>query len=295
MVGRRPKSAAPQQGEPVPTALPPAPAWLSPEAKEEWLRTGNRLLSAGLMTETDTTALTLYCESWSSWRHALAKVSEFGPIIKSKSGHLTPSPYVQVADKAMGQMLKILSGFKPAPAARCAPRPPVPRGSQRRPYKFTEERKGAYLDLLRQGGRRHASARAVGISPWTVVNRMNDDPKFAVAVEKAEMEANEVVENALYAAALSGNVVAIQVWLYNRTPERWKDKSAATAVAVAGAVSATDLQVARARAGAVSDDDFFRVIETAYAEETGEEAPTFDESQPDSEPPPALAPGPPPE
>jgi len=124
---------------------------------------------------------------------------------------------------------------------------------------------------------------------------MNADPKFAAEVERAEMEANETVENALYEAALSGNVVACQVWLYNRTPERWKDKRAAAAIAMAGAVSATDLQAARARAGDLSDEDFFRFMDIAYAQETGEEAPTFDESRPDPEPPPALAAGPSPQ
>ncbi|MBA7649709.1 hypothetical protein ES703_57507 [subsurface metagenome] len=32
------------------------------------------------------------------------------------------------------------------------------------------------------------------------------------------------VENALFEAATSGNVTAIQVYLYNRNPERWADK-----------------------------------------------------------------------
>ncbi len=52
----------------------------------------------------------------------------------------------------------------------------------------------------------------------------NADPAFAAAVEQAEMEANELVEDALFQAAQSGNVVACQVWLYNRMPARWQDK-----------------------------------------------------------------------
>jgi len=171
----------------------------------------------------------------------------------------------------------------------------LPPRATRRPYKFTDERKRAYLDLLRQGGRRHASARSIGISPWTVVNRMNADPKFAEEVERAEMEANETVESALFEAAQSGNVVAMQVWLYNRMPERWRDKRAATAVAQAFAASNSELEAVRARAEAISEDDFLRIIETAYRQETGEETPTFDEGGPGPEPPPALAPGPSPE
>jgi len=95
---------------------------------------------------------------------------------------------------------------------------------KRKPYKFTDKKKKEYLDLLRDGGRRHASARSVGISPWTAVNHMNEDEEFRNEVELAEMEANERVEDALFMAAESGNVTAIQVWLYNRAPDRWTDK-----------------------------------------------------------------------
>lgn len=169
------------------------------------------------------------------------------------------------------------------------PAAPGPVKVRRRPYKFTDERKRAYLDLLRAGGRRHASARSIGISPWTVVNRMNADPKFAAEVERAEMEANEQVENALYEAALSGNVVAIQVWLYNRMRERWADRRSPLAVAQAAVISGHE------RLQELPDDELYEVIEGIYRRETGEEPPIFAEGSPSSEPPPALTPGPPPE
>jgi hypothetical protein len=95
---------------------------------------------------------------------------------------------------------------------------------ERGPYKFDAERKEAYLAELRKGTRRHAAARAVGISPSTVCLHIRDDEEFRRARDLAEQEANETVEDALYQAALSGNVVACQVWLYNRWPDRWADK-----------------------------------------------------------------------
>ena len=58
----------------------------------------------------------------------------------------------------------------------------------------------------------------------TVQAHMRDDSKFEEEVHLAEMLANEEVEDALRQAALSGNVTAIQVWLYNRYPEMWKDQ-----------------------------------------------------------------------
>ena len=53
---------------------------------------------------------------------------------------------------------------------------------------------------------------------------MKKDNGFAEAVSEAESDAIGKVENALFEAAISGNVMAIQVYLYNRDPKRWTDK-----------------------------------------------------------------------
>lgn len=90
-------------------------------------------------------------------------------------------------------------------------------------YKFDDTKKAAYLELLRQGGRRHSSARAVGVTPQTVINHRESDPAFSDACDKAEMESDDDVESALRMAAVSGNVTAALAWLYSRRPERWKD------------------------------------------------------------------------
>ena len=94
----------------------------------------------------------------------------------------------------------------------------------RRVVKFNDRRKKEFLDALRTGSRRGAAAESVGVTRQTVWYAMQDDTGFAEAVEQAEMDANELVEDALYQAAQSGNVVACQVWLYNRMPARWKDQ-----------------------------------------------------------------------
>lgn len=90
--------------------------------------------------------------------------------------------------------------------------------------KFDARKKEEYLELLRAGGRRHASARAIRIDPGTVVNHRREDPDFDAACELAEMEADDEVEDALRMAAISGNVTAALAWLYSRRPERWKDE-----------------------------------------------------------------------
>lgn len=92
--------------------------------------------------------------------------------------------------------------------------------------KFNARKKAKFIELLRKGQRRGEAARACGVCRQTVWLAMTEDSAFGDAVDEAEMDANEVIENALYKKAKAGNVVAIQVWLYNRLPDRWKDQRA---------------------------------------------------------------------
>ncbi|GAH51545.1 unnamed protein product, partial [marine sediment metagenome] len=90
--------------------------------------------------------------------------------------------------------------------------------------KFDSIKKDEYLVLLRQGHTRGLAASLVGIHRATVSIHMNKDSAFADAVSEAESDAIGKVENALFEAATSGNVTAIQVYLYNRDPKRWADR-----------------------------------------------------------------------
>lgn len=90
--------------------------------------------------------------------------------------------------------------------------------------KFDGTKRDAFLQLLREGTRRGAAAQAVGIHRSTVNDYVNKHPAFGEDISAAEMEANDLVVDALYQAALAGNVVAIQVWLYNRCPDEWADR-----------------------------------------------------------------------
>lgn len=94
---------------------------------------------------------------------------------------------------------------------------------QREPYKFTTEKQREYLELLAKGGRRHASAYKIGITPANICAKRKTDPEFKKAMDLAERIANEHVESAMYRSAIKGNVTAQQVWLYNRMPHKWKD------------------------------------------------------------------------
>ena len=90
--------------------------------------------------------------------------------------------------------------------------------------KFGVRKRKQFLKLLEDGSRRMAAAQMVGISYMTVYRQLKSDQEFAEAVDEAEMNVDEQVVDALFDAAVSGNVTACQVWLYNRRPEQWSDR-----------------------------------------------------------------------
>lgn len=94
----------------------------------------------------------------------------------------------------------------------------------KRREKFDAIRKEEFLALLAKGIRPANAAKKVGIDRRTYQYHRVKYPKFAEACVRAEMDANELVEQSLFNAALKGNVTAQQVWLYNRDPEHWQDK-----------------------------------------------------------------------
>lgn len=90
--------------------------------------------------------------------------------------------------------------------------------------KFSAKKREAYLTKLRKGNHKTAASRSVGVSHALVCLYRQANPEFADLEEQAQMEANGLVENALFQSAVGGNVTACQVWLYNRVPDRWQDK-----------------------------------------------------------------------
>jgi len=83
-------------------------------------------------------------------------------------------------------------------------------------YRFGKAKKEEFLKMLREGSRRGAACEAVDITREAFQQHYNDDPKFAQAVEQAEIEASELIEDALFQAAMAGNVTAISMWLQKR-------------------------------------------------------------------------------
>lgn len=66
---------------------------------------------------------------------------------------------------------------------------------------------------MRAGMRRGAAAEAMGFVRVQVIDYIRDHEGFEGEVLEAEAEATEHVEEALYQAAVSGNVGACKMWL----------------------------------------------------------------------------------
>jgi hypothetical protein len=92
--------------------------------------------------------------------------------------------------------------------------------------KLTSVRKEQFLELLQQGHTISSAALAVGLSTECIRKHRKKDPEFGLSVEVARECQLQVVEDALYAAAIAGNVRAQIFYLVNRSKhlppeERW--------------------------------------------------------------------------
>jgi hypothetical protein len=83
----------------------------------------------------------------------------------------------------------------------------------RTPKTFTKKLQEQYLDHIRNGMRRGAAAEALKLPRKLVFDHIALHDDFEGKVIDAEGEALEHVEEALYQAAISGNVQACKMWL----------------------------------------------------------------------------------
>ena len=86
--------------------------------------------------------------------------------------------------------------------------------------KFTKAQREEYLDHLRRGMRPGAAAEHMGFERKAILDLIEEDEDLGAAVKDAEREATEHVEEALYQAAVSGNITAARIWLDLRKPKR---------------------------------------------------------------------------
>ena len=73
-------------------------------------------------------------------------------------------------------------------------------------------------------------AKNLGISVETFYKYKRQNVEFFEALKKGKEVVDYEVENALYKAAVNGNVTAMIFWLKNRKPHGWKDRKEATEI-----------------------------------------------------------------
>ena len=113
--------------EPKPEPVTPeCPEHLSVEAKHEWDAMSRKLHKLGLLTDVDRAALAAYCQAWGRWVDAERMLTQYGSVVKAPSGYLIQSPYLAIANKALAQMMRILTEFGMTPSSRS--RIAVPEG-----------------------------------------------------------------------------------------------------------------------------------------------------------------------
>lgn len=78
---------------------------------------------------------------------------------------------------------------------------------------FSPAKREQYLQHIREGVQRGAAADLVQLDRLKVREFIAKNRPFRILVEDAEVDATEHVQEALYQAAVSGNVAASKAWL----------------------------------------------------------------------------------
>ena len=104
--------------EPIPTGVASIPEWLNDAAVEEWNNLAPSLLELGLLTDIDTQAFAVYCQSYAELIEAEAELLKGGKTQTTKDGFQRKSPWLGVRDEAHKRMMQIGGQFGLTPSSR---------------------------------------------------------------------------------------------------------------------------------------------------------------------------------
>jgi len=110
-----------QDAAPLPVALPSCPAFLSRDAKVEWKRIADDLVTLGMVAALDRAELAVYCQAWADWKRAREKITALGDdgfIDETPNGFKQISAWMQIANRAEERMNKAGASFGFSPSAR---------------------------------------------------------------------------------------------------------------------------------------------------------------------------------
>jgi P27 family predicted phage terminase small subunit len=115
--GHRPLNPHEPDFAPVAEA-PPLELAADPLAVAEWVRLMPLLQRAHVITEGDRASLLALCQQWSRYLTANGSVSSKGMVVRSPSGYPMPNPYIGIANKALGNCVKLWVELGLTPSAR---------------------------------------------------------------------------------------------------------------------------------------------------------------------------------
>lgn len=130
MPGRKPKPNALKelQGNPgkrkmraepkLPDGIPDCPGHLDEIAREEWNRIALMLVTSGILKQTDRAVLAAYCQIYSRWVEASKQLARFGMVLKTKTGYVAQSPYLNIVNSCLDQMRQYASELGLTPSSR---------------------------------------------------------------------------------------------------------------------------------------------------------------------------------
>lgn len=107
------------ENEPKPEIeAPDAPEFLNAVALAEWNRLVPELVKLGILAKIDSTTLAAYCATFARWVEAEGMLMSEGSVIETSNGNIIQSPWVGIANTALGHMRKFLTEFGMSPASR---------------------------------------------------------------------------------------------------------------------------------------------------------------------------------
>jgi P27 family predicted phage terminase small subunit len=101
-----------------PEGTPDCPDHLSEEAKAEWHRLVDTLVSMGVITIVDRAVLAAYCQAYGRWVEAERKLLETPLLFKTPSGYVQQSPWLNIANRQMELMGRYMAEIGLTPASR---------------------------------------------------------------------------------------------------------------------------------------------------------------------------------
>jgi P27 family predicted phage terminase small subunit len=101
-----------------PEGTPDCPEHLSDEARTEWHRLVDTLVSMGVITIVDRAVLAAYCQAYGRWVEAERKLQETPVLFKTPSGYVQQSPWLNIANRQMELMGRYMAEIGLTPASR---------------------------------------------------------------------------------------------------------------------------------------------------------------------------------